>query len=197
MFSQLSRVFIFFIISFCNVYSQDQKPISYLDQKDEVIYDMKLSYKEYYGSGILILKKSDSLNYHGAFISKLGLGILEFEIVEGEFTWIKILKYLDKKLIKKVLEKDFSLLMLTDLDRGKVKIKNSDEEGVKYKVKGKYSYKLKVNNNKYLYLRESGFCVLARTKISYSYNDDESIVPTSIELRHNMVDSLMKLDIYK
>ena len=92
-------------------------PPTYLElTKENVVFDMSLSYKDYYGSGLLVVKRVDTNNYHGVFLSKVGLKLMEFKFVSGNFQWIKLLDYLDKKGVKKILERDFRMLLLADIE---------------------------------------------------------------------------------
>jgi len=91
-------------------------PQTYLELTNEnVIFDMSLSYKDYYGSGLLVVKRVDTNNYHGVFLSKVGLKLMEFIFVSGNFQWINLLDYVDKKGVKKILERDFRILLLADI----------------------------------------------------------------------------------
>ncbi|NMM47883.1 hypothetical protein [Marinigracilibium pacificum] len=193
----LLQTSLFSIFFFVSIASRGQDlPITYLNHEDKVIYDLQLKYKEYKGSGLLVLTKKGPGNYQGALVTKVGFTLLQFELVNGNFEWTKILEYLDKWIIRKALQKDFTFLMLAELDDAKIKMKEETDAYKLMKVKAKYPFNLKTINNRPVYLKERGFCVVGRTIINFEYQNANELIPDKMELSHKGIDSEMKLKRY-
>ena len=168
-------------------------PSTYLnDVKNNLVYDMSMSYKDYYGSGLLVMKKDALGQYHGVFLSKVGLKLMEFIIRKGEFEWLKLIEIMDKKASRKILERDFSMLMLSDLDYIKktksIKIKNEVEY---YKVWSTRKLLLEIKNARIQKEENRGGLNLTKTKITFYY--DKENTPKSVSLIHRNIDLKLEL----
>lgn len=190
-----SSCFIFILLSAFQVNSQTgiSIPKTYLQGiEDNLVYDMSISYKDYYGSGLLVMKRNTLAEYHGIFLSKIGLKIMEFTIKEGKFEWVKLIEFMNKKAIRKIMERDFSMLMLIDLDHiekiKKTKVKN----GVEYfKVLATRKLMLEVKNERIHKEENRGGLNLTKTKITFYYGKNNT--PKSVSLTHRNIDLKLEL----
>ncbi|MDH5474131.1 MAG: hypothetical protein OEX22_00415 [Cyclobacteriaceae bacterium] len=173
----------------------EQLPIPYLSFNDtNVIYDMSMSYKKYYGSGLLVLKRQSKSNYHGVFLSKMGLKLMEFKIIDGVFVWKKMIQYLDKKSVRKIMERDFAMLMLSDVESAeRIKKKTTKNDVMKYKVWSTRKLLLEVDDSNIVYIENRGGFNLTKTKIVF--DNYEKNTPKSLNLTHNAIKVKLQLEL--
>ena len=181
------------LISFSGMAQTPELPKPYLADSPELVYDMSLTYKDYYGSGLYVMKRLAPGEYHAVFLSKVGLKLMEFKIINGDFKWIKLLEVLDKKSFRNMLERDFALLMLVDLDQPeKSRIVKTKSDQTCFKIWNQNKVKVCANMLQVNYATNIRLINLNKTKIRFE--DYDNSVPNSVVLTHRLVKVKIQLD---
>lgn len=114
---------------------------AYLYKANVEVYGNKLS-------GILVIKKIDSLTHRIALTSAFGNTLMDITISETEMKVNYILDELNRKILLKTLESDFRMILTTD---HLIQEKLETSEDLIYKSRNKdgfyYFFNLKENNN--------------------------------------------------
>lgn len=170
-------------------------PQTYLSTStDNVVFDMSMSYKDYYGSGLLVLKRESKSNYHGVFLSKVGLKLMEFRIIDGVFEWVKLLAFFDKRTTRKMMERDFSMLMLSDIDNLKKVKKINPRSGLeRFKIWSNNKLVVGVNDGKIVYSENRKILNFTKTKITYLFGKNNT--PKSVSLAHRTIKVILQLEL--
>ncbi|WPP48769.1 hypothetical protein [Catalinimonas niigatensis] len=136
--------------------------------------------------------------YHVALISKFGPSLMEFKLYEDSVSWIKTFDQLNKKSVKNLIEKDFRLLLLTELDHPeKVKaIKKNDTEKT-FMLRGvmKSRVTLEAETQHVVSTENRQLFNPVKTKVHFQYDQQE--IPAAISLEHTHVNMGLDLKLLK
>ncbi|UII34796.1 hypothetical protein LVD17_13360 [Fulvivirga ulvae] len=160
-----------------------QLPKPYINHAENgLIYNTAFSYKEHSFSGLMVVKKEGEA-YRVVLLSKLGPSIMDFLLTDGELTWNKVPKGMERAVIKKIMARDFSIMLLTDLqDPEKVKEINDG-----YKIKGPNTIKVKLtNDNKVREAETKNAFTFLKTQASFFYINSDP-VPDEICVNHRHI----------
>ncbi|MFN6945338.1 MAG: hypothetical protein ACK4ND_10345 [Cytophagaceae bacterium] len=163
-----------------------------------LIYDATFQYKDFQASGLLVLKQIEKSTYHVVLLSKFGPSIMEFKMNEKGITWIKSMEKMDKKVVEKIIERDFRMILLTMLeDPKKVKEINRNKEHLYYKVKKSLKVKAKIDPEaqRVLYAENKSHLNIFKTKATFTYGDHE--IPENITLDHSHLKVNINLNLLK
>ncbi|WP_040496663.1 hypothetical protein [Fulvivirga imtechensis] len=159
-----------------------------------LVYDVSLDYKEQHISGLLVAKEEEH-GYHVVLLSKLGLKVMEFMLTPDGLNWIKTFDRLDKRMIKKALHQDFSVLYLMPLHNPeKVRLKKNNK--VKIKKCIKLQVQLSDDHKRVIKAETKNFINFFKTKVIFYYINDDDI-PDEICLTRNNVKMKIYMNLLK
>ncbi|MBL6446521.1 hypothetical protein JMN32_09385 [Fulvivirga sp. 29W222] len=187
------RVLFLTILSVCmTVMAYGQKthlPEPYINHAENgLIYNTVFAYKEYSFSGLMVVKKEGEA-YRVVLLSKLGPSIMDFVLENGELIWNKVPKGMERAVIRKIMARDFSIMLLTDLQNPDKVRKRKDG----YKVKGAGIIKVKLaNNNDVREAETKNTFTFFKTKASFFYTNDDHI-PDEICVNHRYIKMKMEM----
>ena len=163
-----------------------------------LVYDASFQYKDFQASGLLVIKRLEESQYHVVLVSKFGPSLMEFKLNREGIQWIKTFDQLKKKKVEKLLERDFRMLLLSALDNPKkVERQGQKDSLLLYKVKGVPNMQLRVDptSKRVLYAENRGFVNPVKTKVSFSYQEQD--IPQTISLKHTHVKMSLDLNLLK
>lgn len=175
-------------------YSQDtQLPKPFINYTDNgLIYNTVFEYKEYSFSGLMVIKKQGD-DYRIMLLSKLGPTIMDFSLTQTGLIWHKVPKGMESAVIKNVMEHDFSLILLKDLENPK-RIRKTKKG---YKVKANHKIRVKTDNiDRIIEVRTQQTLALLKTKAVFFYTDDDEL-PDEICVSHRYVKMRMEMQLLK
>ncbi len=202
-----SKLFVFILIAIAScagpyknlpgteLTKSDIKNIPYaLPYSDKVlIYKSDISFYKNEIGGLLIFKKTDKNIYRIALTTQFGLKIFDFELNNGELKVKYCAEYLNKKVILKTLETDFSLLLMQNQFESLQTLNIQEKKQKIWQLKsGKlyYNYIEDINSHKIVNIN---FTKRNSEKISvglYTYRGD---IPGEIKLEHHNIKLKMNL----
>jgi hypothetical protein len=168
-------------------------------QNDGLIYDASFSYKDFDVSGLLVMKREQAGEYHITLLSKFGVAIMEFRLGNSGITWLKTVGDINKKSVEKLLERDFRLLLLSDLDLPfNAKLVSENSRKKVYKVKGRLRSRiwLEPDSNRIIHTENKGFLNPVKTRVNFKYMNADSF-PGQINLDHRNLDMKIKMNLLK
>lgn len=80
------------------------------DTTEQLIYDTGIRYKDNYTSGLMVVRYMDNEEIRVAFTTKMGLTLFDFTILKDEMIVNQCVDQLNKRMIKKLLERDLRLV---------------------------------------------------------------------------------------
>lgn len=177
-----------------NIYGQEaQLPRPFINYAEEgLIYNAVFTYKEHSFSGLMVVKKEGEA-YRIVLLSKLGPTIMDFLLTEGELIWNKAPKGMDRKIIRKLMARDFNLLLLKDLQNpDKVKKKKHG-----YKVKGVNAIRVCLTNDNNVSVAETkNIFILFKSRASFFYTNSDRI-PDEICVDHRYIKMKVEMKLLK
>lgn len=183
-------IFLILVLNSCASYPQLDRteiPKPYIAfAEDGLIYDANITYKDFHASGLLVLKRIKPAAYHVVLLSKFGPAIMEFKMVGKDFQWIKTFDKLENRVVENFIERDFRMILLSTLENPtKIKKLKSGPNYRTYKLNGEIKAHILIapETNNVLYVENRGFINFFKTKINFSYENDE--IPRAISIRHN------------
>ena len=190
----LNKRFLFFSILYILIVAQasaqdDELPKPYINYADNgLIYNTVFTYREHSFSGLMVVKKEGEA-YRVVLLSKLGPSIMDFLIADGELTWNKVPKGMERAVIRRIMAKDFSIMLLTDLQNPeKVKEKKNG-----YKIKGDNTIKIKLTaDNKVREAETKNNFTFLKTYASFFYTNSDP-VPDEICVNHRYIKMKMEM----
>ncbi|UII28860.1 hypothetical protein LVD15_10655 [Fulvivirga maritima] len=157
-----------------------------------MLYNAVFQYKEYSFSGLMVLKKQGQ-NYRVVLLSKLGPTIMDFLLTENGLEYITAPDVMKKKLVAKLMEQDFDLLVLHKLD-DKQKVR---KRGNGFKVKGKQAIKLRLDNeSRIIKARTNNFFSTFKSRAVFYYTNDDAI-PDEMCLSHKFVKMKIEMNLLR
>lgn len=190
----LNKLFLFFLILYLLIgvkasAQNDELPKPYINYAENgLIYNTVFTYKEHSFSGLMVVKKEGE-GYRVVLLSKLGPSIMDFLLTDGELTWNKVPKGMERPVIRRIMAKDFSIMLLTDLqDPKKVKEKKNG-----YKIRGANTIKINLTaDNKVREAETKNNFTLLKTYASFFYTDSDP-VPDEICVNHRYIRMKMEM----
>lgn len=175
--------------------SNEVLPPSFLAiAEGSLVYDVSLDYKNQHISGLLVAKEEER-GYHVVLLSKLGLKVMEFMLTPEGLNWIKTFDRLEKRMIKKALHQDFSLLyMMPLLNPEKIRFKKNNK--VKIKKGIKLQAQLSEDHERVLKAETKNFINFFKTKVIFYYTNEDDI-PDEICLTRNNVRMKIYMNLLK
>jgi hypothetical protein len=169
-----------------------------LSAGDGLIYDASITFKDFHASGLLVLKRIQTADYHVVLLSKFGPTIMEFKMDENGFKWIKTFDKLENKIVQNFIERDFRMILLSILENPKkVKKLKSSSDLLKYKIGGEIKAHIFIDpeRNKVFYAENRRFINFFKTKVNFTYDKKE--VPETITIKHNNMKMAINLNLLK
>ncbi|UII22959.1 hypothetical protein [Fulvivirga ligni] len=156
------------------------------------MYNSVFQYKDHSFSGLMVLKKQGA-NYRVVLLSKLGPTIMDFLLTENGLVYNMAPEVMKKKIVKKLMEQDFDLLVLRKLDEQQKVRKKANG----FKIKGKEAIKARVDGQKRIILaKTNSWFSIFKTKAVFYYTDDDAI-PDEICLSHRFVKMRVQMNLLK
>lgn len=200
-FRLLFSILSIWILQSCKTYQlSNAEPVSvtknsvenrYFDNpKTDYLYKSQI---EIYGnemSGILIIKKINETAHRIALTSDFGNKMMDFELSDSEFKVNYIIPDLDKKMVLKILEKDFRLLLKKNYSVKKT-FSNSISN-IYQSQDGKEAFYLTFDKNSDL-LSQLIYVRKGKEKINFNYVAKTPIFADEIELIHHDIKLKIKL----
>ncbi len=171
------------------------KSIPYLLPHSEkaIIYKADITfYKNNFG-GLLIIKKIEEESYRIALTTQFGLKIFDFELTQGKLTVVFCIDQLNKNLIIKTFEEDFSLLLIQQDFEKLIELKNPEKQQKIWELKSGKVSTYYIQNNESMSIDNIIKSKRNSEKISvglHNYNND---LPGEINLEHNNIKLKMNL----
>lgn len=139
-------------------------------------------------SGILLIKKMPDSSMRLVFSNEIGFKFFDFEFAKnGDFKVYSIIDKMNKKPVIKTLRKDFELIMMENLDEGKMKIQKNDS--LLYytfrQSKGYYHYITNLSGNTLVRMERANKRNPVVEAIMHNYVNG---VPDTIGITHNNFD---------
>lgn len=179
--------------------SRNLQPYLLANRNDGLVYDASFAYKEFNASGLLVMKREQEGSYHVALLSKFGVALMEFKLTKGGIVWLKRMGEMDNKVFEKLVERDFRLLLLSELDmitKSKL-VKESSGKKI-YKVKGELRSRvwLDAESGKIFYTENKGVLNPFKSKVTFSYGSAQEF-PAQIILNHRNIDMSVNMSLLK
>ena len=186
------------LLVFGQANSTQSRPIpkSYLaSAPNGLVYDASMRYKDFQASGLLVMKNIKRGHYHVAFVSKMSPTIMEFLLTPTTIEWKKTLEGMDRKIVRKLIERDFRLLTLSVLDNPKKikQIKNHLKEPT-YRVRTNTTTKLIIDQDSKVISAETR-SLINPVKTFVEYKQYKDSVPNQLTLRHRNIKMRLKLQL--
>lgn len=181
-----------------NIETSTLLPAPYLAQPNHgLIYNAAFRYKDFRASGLLVMKRLDQSAYHVVLLSKFGPSLLEFKLYKDSTSWIKTFEQLQKKPVKNLIERDFRLLLLSELDHLKKAKQVKSKSGEVFHVKGTIKSRMILEpETKYvLYTENRQLFNPVKTRTYFHY--DQQPMPNKIFLEHKRIDMSLELNLIK
>jgi hypothetical protein len=188
----LALILICSLCFYSDTIGQPSLPQPYIFQADDgLVYDASFHFKEYFVSGLLVMKKQDE-GYHVVLLAKMGPTLMDFIITDDSVIWKKAIKTLDKPLVLKEMEKDFRILLLTPLYQPtSIKQLNAN----RFRVKKAITLKVETSEDgrRITTAKTKRFANLFKTFVTYLYTDGDD-VPDQIKLKHRTIKLKIELN---
>lgn len=183
--------FIFCLFLSTSAFAQPELPRPYIHEaEDGLVYNTAFQYKDYYFSGLVVLKKEEN-GYHIIMLSKLGVSIVDFVLTINGLIWSKSPRRMDNPVVKSAFQKDFNLLLLTALTQpGKIKPK---ADGFKFKGGQKIKIKLDEAGRVTQAETKKGLNLIKATSVFYYLDADN--IPDEICLTHRFIKMKMEMSL--
>lgn len=198
-------LFVLFFISSCtNPYKNLVKteypannikiiPFALPHSEKTIIYKADINfYKNNFG-GLLVIKKIADKNYRLALTTQFGLKIFDFELNQGKLTVVFCIDQLNKELIIKTFEEDFSLLLLQHDFEKLIELNNPETKQKIWELKSGKMSTYYIQNNESTSIDNISKRKRNSEKISvglHKYNND---LPGEINLEHRNIKLKMNL----
>ncbi len=160
----------------------------------KILFKTKIYFYKKYFTGLLFIKQTSDNNFRIVFISEIGKKIFDFELNNKNFDVKYIMPVLDKKILVKTLQKDFSLMLLNNFDNKKTTAFKNDSLTM-YKIKNNYGRNFIYYNTNNLILLENANKI--RKIISINYLDYKNGFPKTININHKNIKLKLNLKTIK
>lgn len=142
-----------------------------------------------YLSGLLYLKPTQEQSYRVVFLTEVGMKMFDVEVFKDDFKVHYALKYLDKKILWNLLEKDLRLLLTENLIGEKICFCNYQEQKMLRHRKKRTYYFFNEDNTLKKIEKRSRF----RSKMFVYLENHQNQYPTEIKVEHKGIDLNIKL----
>ena len=175
-----------------NISKQELYPV--FKAEDSVrLFNMQIDYKEKNLTGLLIVQPEENGFMRAIFTTLFGMTIFDFSFDETEFRINRCMEQMQKKMVLKLLKKDFRTLFLYNVPSffdAKV-YERKTIAGYKIKTKDGKGYFLTNKTGKQLQKIEMPGCI---TLLRLDYQDYNNTFPERIQLSHPKIKLSMQLD---
>lgn len=174
-------------------------PEPYLAQPNNgLVYNASFKYKDYQASGLLVMKRLEKSTYHVVLLSKFGPSLMEFKLYQDSISWVKSFEQLRKQSIEKLIERDFRLLLQSNLDHvEKVKQLKDRKGALVLNLQGTLKSRIRLDPEtlRVIYAENRQTVNPVKTKVYFRYYQQP--FPDSISLVHTNVDMSLQMNLLK
>ena len=162
------------------------------DNFKSLLFKGNLAYGDKFDfGGLLALKQTSPKNYRLVFMAVAGGTLFDFEFGDQGFIIHKAIKGFDRKILLKIIEQDFSLLLSKDVVGSNGKLYSKDSSTVLSSEAYKNCYfDTNKENKKPLSAHKSN-------KVTINYQNYRRGVPANIDIQHHNVPLSIKLKLLK
>jgi len=158
------------------------------DNFKSMVFKTNLAYGEKFDfGGLLALKQMKPGNYRAIFMTMSGSTLFDFEFGSQGFVVHKLLKAMDKKLLLKIIEQDFFLLLANNIP---------GKKGIVFRKEKQRLIKTKINNKTLYFLQEKDLLltkVHQGKSVTITLSDFLENLPGSIDIQHHNFPLNMRL----
>lgn len=154
-------------------------------QEKAQVFDTGIRFRNFYASGLLIIKAEEKERYRIVMTSKLGSKIFDFNLGKEHFEVNSCIEQLDRKIVLNILKKDLGLLTTSYLKpEKKVALTDSPGQTTIYRIKAEKAFRhfYYDDHSGNLTKIERGSKRKARTVVEF--NDYKNGLPDKIDLKH-------------
>jgi len=146
-------------------------------------------------SGMLALKQMSEGNYRAVFMAMSGSTIFDFEFGKNKFVVHKIIRAFNRKILLKIIEKDFSMFLANNILGSKATIYQKGrllhrKKIIKTKNKGKRYFFVQGRHNRLVEIHQG-------RKVSIDLSHYLIKVPRKINIQHHKIPLQLKLLLIK
>jgi hypothetical protein len=153
------------------------------NQTKATVFNTSLTFKNYFASGLMVIKPLENQHFRIVFTAKMGQTLLDTELTPTDFIIKKSIPQLDRKLLFKLLEKD--LRMICDEPIGEaVLLKNENKKGVVFRLKTKKGYRYFYENEMGEYFEKIEHGTKRRPKVVVDLEQYQNDFPEKITFVH-------------
>lgn len=164
------------------------------DSVESRVFKTTIDLYENHFSGMLIVKKVKPKVYRTVFVNEIGMKFFDFTISDKNFMVNYIFDALNRKMLLKLFENDFRLLLMNNVNFEKSKVyNNKNREITAYKV-DKNMYLTSTKNNNLISIKNYS---LLRKRGQILFSNYTNNFPKTIFLRHYNLKFTMKLSLIK
>ena len=186
-----------FLLPACTNHYQHLSPIAqapitknqltsiFYGQEKAQVFDTGIRFRDFYASGLLVVKAEANERYRIVMTSKLGSKIFDFSLGKEHFAVNYCIEQLNRKIVLNILKKDLRLLTNSYLElEKKVVLADTLGESTVYRIKVPKAYRHFYYDNAsgHLIKIERGSKRKARTVVDMA--DYKNDLPNRIELKH-------------
>jgi hypothetical protein len=154
--------------------------------KTNLTYGEKLDF-----GGLLALKQMKAGNYRAIFMTMSGSTLFDFEFGEQGFVVHKLLKSMNKKLLLKIIEQDFFMLLANNIP---------GKKGIVFRKEKQTIIKTKINNKIHYFLQQKNHLlteVHQGKNVTLTLSEFQKSMPGSINIQHHNFPLNMHLKLIK
>jgi len=171
------------------------KPI-FKPELKELVFNLTTRIKEDQQSGILaiVIDSTNRSNYRTVFMAKTGLKLFDFDFADNKMIVNHIIPQMDKRIVKKILEKDLRLLMEQFHDSHstieQLVYSKNELDRYRYKKSGSY-YRLAIEDSGLIRSVDKGKKNRSHVRMHIKYGDKGS--PSEFLIEHFRIPFSMHL----
>jgi len=98
-----------------NIKNHDLPKSVFLSENKSLLFKSSLELYGNYFSGILVIKPTKNNSFRIIFLNEVGMKFFDFELFKDSFAIHQIFDPLNKKILINLLEKDFRILIMSDI----------------------------------------------------------------------------------
>lgn len=164
--------------------TQKALTIPYFANPDiDYIYKANIDFLDKHFGGLLIIKKTDLKSHRIVFTTEMGNKIFDFSFINNDFQVNFIPEELNRKIVLKILEQDFRVLICKEpkIVKSYVLVGNPVLEGI---INGKVHYFF-INKNGYV--EKTVFPKHGKANVDYTFSKINSDIAQEIEIVHHSI----------
>lgn len=162
------------------------------DNFKSMLFKTNLSYgKKFDFGGLLALKQIKTGNYRAIFMTMAGSTLFDFEFGTQGLVVHKLLKAMDRKILLKIIEKDFEMLLANNLQGKEAFLYSKGERQViKTKLHNKACYFVQQNDRQVLEVHQAKNVTVRFSELTHK-------VPNLIRIQHHNLPLTLQLKLLK